>query len=98
MSANDEEPTEQVPVEAIVSQLRERSRGRYFWRVQNKDTRAYCIEFTEREQPEAFAWWEENRRKYPGYHRDNELVKVLWFSPTDKLMQKAADMLERMSG
>jgi hypothetical protein len=53
------------------------------------------MEFTDFERWEAEAWWKENRAKYPEYHRNNELVRVLFRTSTENLMIEAADMLER---
>jgi hypothetical protein len=85
-------------VEAIVSQLRGAAKGRYVWRVQDKKTYAYCIEFTDSEGPEAAAWWEENRKRFPDYHANNELTRVHFKTASEWLMLKAADMLEELSG
>lgn len=85
-------------VEAIVSQLRGAAKGRYVWRVQDKNTYAYCIEFTDFEGPEAAQWWEENRKRFPDYHANNELARVHFKTASEWLMLKAADMLEELSG
>lgn len=82
----------------IVSQLRKAARGRHIWRVQDKASGAYCIEFTDFERWEAEAWWKENSEKFPEYHANNELKRVHIQTSTERLMIKAADMLESMSG
>ena len=76
----------------IVMRLRELSTGKDVWRVCDKDTGAYCIEFESWEQLEAIQWW--NARKGQDFHQNHELKRVRTFSEEDRLMQKAADMLE----
>lgn len=94
----DENAMPATQVAAIVSQLRETAKGRYVWRVQDKDNYSYCIEFTDSEKPEAEAWWNENRKKNPEFHANHELARVHLRTSAEWLMLKAANMLERMSG
>jgi len=81
-------------IQAVVKNLREASRGTYVWRVQDKDRKSYCIEFTDWERPEAEAWWEKNRKEFPDYHKNNELARVFFHTGTDRLMIQAAEYLE----
>lgn len=84
-------------VKAIVSKLRKAAKGRYVWRCQNKERKSYCMEFEDWEQSQAQAWWENELRKFPEHHQDNELARVHFHTATDRLLLEAADMIERLS-
>ena len=84
-------------VAKLVKQLREKATGTYVWRVHDKHSKAYCIEFTDWEKPEAEKWWKENSEKFPDYHKNNELARVFFHTPTDRLMIQAALWLERFA-
>lgn len=85
-----------MPDQSIVMRLRESSSGRDVWRVQDKDDRAYCIEFESWQQGEAFTWW--NDHKDRPFHDNHELVRVRVYTQADRLMQEAANMLEFFIG
>jgi hypothetical protein len=80
---------------SLAARLRDAACGRYVWRVQDKITHAYCIEFTDWEKPEAEAWWEKEVRSHPDYHYNNELARVFILTPAERLMIEAAEILER---
>jgi hypothetical protein len=80
----------------IVTRLRERSTGKDMWRVRDKDTGAYCIQFESWEQIEAHEWWRDHKDRE--FHKNHELARVRIQSQEDRLMQEAADMLEFFFG
>jgi hypothetical protein len=85
-----------APVHEIVTRLRERSAGKDMWRVRDKDTGAYCIQFEAWEQIEAHEWWRDHKDR--DFHKNHELARVRIQSQEDVLMQEAADMLEFFFG
>jgi hypothetical protein len=85
-----------APVHEIVTRLRERSTGKDMWRVRDKDTGAYCVQFEAWEQIEAHEWWRDHKDRE--FHKNHELARVRIQSQEDLLMQEAADMLEFFFG
>ena len=83
-----------LEVAAIVKQARERSTGEVVWRVQDRDTKAYCIEFKEWEQQEAQKWFKDHMET--GRYTNFELASVRVFSQQERLMIAAADMLDAL--
>lgn len=81
----------------VVKLLRDSSSGRYVWRVRDKDTKSYCIEFDDWERYEAEQWWKKNSNWHPEYHKNNELARVLVVSTDDKLRRKAASIIEALA-
>lgn len=84
-------------VKEVVAELREAGAGRHVWRVQRKDDKSYCIEFTDREKPEAEQWWKENSKKRPEFYADFELARVHLRSKADNLMLESAELLESLA-
>jgi len=84
-------------IQAVVKQLREKATGTYVWRVQDRDRKSYCIEFADWEKSQAEQWWDENSKKHPDYHKNNELARVFFHTPTDRLMLQAAEYLEALA-
>ena len=80
--------------QSIVMRLRESSIGREVWRVQDKDDKSYCIEFERWEKHEAERWW--NDAKDEEWNKNRELVLVRVQTQSDRLMQEAADKIERL--
>lgn len=77
---------------SLLTRLREFSCGKDVWRVQDKDTKAYCIEFEAREGPEAEQWWHDHKQR--DFHKNHELALVRVYSFDDRMMREAADALE----
>jgi hypothetical protein len=78
----------------IVMRLRDASSGRDVWRVQDKDDKSYCIEFERWEKHEAERWW--NDAKDEEWNKNRELALVRVNTQSDRLMQEAADKIERL--
>ena len=93
---SEKESVDAASMHPIVTRLRERSTGKDMWRVRDKDTRAYCIQFEAWEQMEAHEWWRDHKGRE--FHKNHELVRVRIQSQEDVLMQEAADMLEFFFG
>jgi hypothetical protein len=83
-----------MPDQSIVMRLRESSSGRDVWRVQDKDDKAYCIEFESWQQGEAFMWWRDHKDR--PFHANHELARVRVHTQADRLMQEAADKIKRL--
>jgi hypothetical protein len=90
------ESVDAASMHPIVTRLRERSTGKDKWRVRDKDTGAYCIQFEAWEQIEAMEWW--NAHKDREFHQNHELKRERILSEEDRLMNQAADMLEFFFG
>jgi len=90
------ESNEDESTYSIIWRLRQCGRGKYVWRVQDKDDKSYYIEFEEWNEQDAKCWW----REYSGRNicKNMELVKVRTLSQEDRLMHEAADMLEFFLG
>jgi len=84
-------------VSDIVKRLRDASRGRHIWRIQDKNTQALCVEFFGWEQHQAEQVWNENRDNHPEFHANNELVRVHLLMPSERLMIEAADCIEKLT-
>jgi hypothetical protein len=93
---NKNESVDAASMHPIVTRLREQSTAEDKWRVRDKDTGAYCIQFEAWEHIEAHEWWQfyKDRELYKNY----ELARVRIQSQQDALMQEAADMLEFFFG
>lgn len=94
---SEPKPTVQLKLRKLIKELRGSSRGYYVWRVQDKNDKAYCIEFKDHERWEAEAYWKEYSTKYPDYHKNNELARVHVMTYEAKLMIQAADALEALT-
>lgn len=82
----------------IVDELLAMGCGKYVWRVHDKDTKAWYMEFSDWEKPEAEQWWREQREKYPDRYANCELARVLYRTISDDLMCSAANMLKFFFG
>ena len=80
----------------IIRELREAAKGRYVWRVQEKDTGNYVIEFPDREDIEARDWWLKYQKNHPTVPKNYELRRVHFQTHAERLMLEAADRLERL--
>lgn len=94
------EPTEHQ-CRDMARQLREDSKGRKVWRVQDPETKAYCLQFDRSEtgDPEGDAreWLRHHREQFPGsQYAGFEVAEVVVLSDKDRLMQRAADLLSRV--
>ena len=86
----------------LIQRLRAASAGRTEWRVMNPDRSAMVIWFS-REGPDAVLdperqareWLESHQRDFPQRFAGYVVEKAVAQSERDKLMQEAADELER---
>lgn len=76
----------------IATRLRDCSKGRQVYRVRDKDTKAYSIEFEIWEQIEAGECWKLCRDL--DFHKNDELALVTVKTHQELLMNEAADILE----
>jgi capsule polysaccharide export protein KpsC/LpsZ len=83
-------------VQEVVAELREAAAGRYVWRVQRKENKAYCIEFSEWEKAEAERWWNQESKRRPEFYEDFELARVHFRTKAENLMLESADLLESL--
>lgn len=85
--------------EFIAAALRAESKGRVEWRVRDKDTHAYCMHFDRDTDmfPSSAAeeWLKTEKQRFPDYHANNEVAEVTVLSKADRLMQQAANIIER---
>ena len=83
----------------ITERLRSSASGTIEWRVQNPETRAYCISFTEWNGGERSArqWLDEEIRARPeSIFAKHEVARVAALDHRDRLMLEAADELDRL--
>lgn len=81
----------------LYQRLRDAASGTIEWRVQNPETRAYCISFTEWEGGERNArqWLDEEIRARPeSIFAKHEVARVVALDHRDRLMLEAADRLD----
>ena len=94
MSKN--ESVDAASMQPIVMRLRERCTGYKIFRVQDKDTKAWVIQWPSWEEREANEYWERERNHE--WNANRELVSIQVESSEEKVMQEAADMLEFFFG
>lgn len=83
----------------ITERLRSSASGTIEWRVQNPETRAYCISFTEWNGGERSArqWLDEEIRARPeSIFAKHEVARVAALDHRDRLMLEAADEIDRL--
>ncbi len=83
----------------ITERLRSSASGTIEWRVQNPETRAYCISFTEWNGGERSArqWLDEEIRARPEtIFAKHEVARVAALDHRDRLMLEAADEIDRL--
>lgn len=78
----------------IEERLRDAGQGREVWRVQDKASKGYCMQFELWEEYEAREWWREYTERYIADKK--ELAKVRIQSQKDSLMVEAADQIEKL--
>lgn len=83
-------------LQKIIKRLKDISKGKHVWRVQNKTSKAYCIEFEDYEEHDAKQWWKSQSSAYPETHKESELARVHVLSRADKLIRSAVVMLKRL--
>ena len=84
----------------LVNRLRAYSPGETVWRVADKDTHAYCIEFTRYDsaspEHECRKWYEQSLKRYPEQYANYAVESALVFSQNEQLCLEAADAIEKL--
>jgi hypothetical protein len=88
--------SKETPEAAVLRMLRTASRGFYVWRVQNKDNKAYIIEFTDRQGPEAAEYFRKESARFPERFKNYELKRVHVITYSDRVMKQAAKLIRRL--
>jgi len=76
-----------------IKELRESSRGHKVWRVRDPKTKAFTMEFAEREEYAAADWFADRVKRFPETYGQMELVLVTVQTESDRLMKRAATLL-----
>ena len=97
MAKNESQSDVSSRAEQVAVQLRNAAKGKYVWRVQNKNNKSYCIEFEDYELASAEAWWKTEMENHPDYYENHELARILVLDDTERLMLDAAELLDSMT-
>lgn len=84
----------------LISRLRDASQGEIVWRVADKDTHDFCIEFTRHDsafpESECREWLAKKMRVYPEQYHNMTVESRVVLTEKENMLREAADAIENL--